>query len=315
MSAAARSGLTELPTGAPRPSTARVWLLATRPRTLPASLVPVLAGTAAAAADGAVVWHAALAAALGAMLLQVGANLANDAFDSAHGADTPDRQGPARATAQGWLTAAQVGWAAAGVFAAAAAVGGWLVVLGGWPVVAIGLSGIACAVLYTGGPRPLGYLGLGDLLVLLFFGPVAVLGTAWVQIGLWSTTAAWLSLPVGCSATAILVVNNLRDRHTDVRAGKRTLAVRWGRRGALVEYASLLLACLLLPVAGVLSGGLPGAAALSLLAAPLAWTLWRGVSRGEGSALNPWLGHTARFGLAHGALLALGTWMGTGGGL
>ncbi len=217
-----------------------IWLAAARPKTLPAAIVPVAVGTAVAEASGGMAIGAALAALGGALAIQIGTNFANDVFDAEKGADGPDRLGPVRAVASGLISAATMKRAMVAAFAVATAFGLYLAWLGGWPVVAIGVVSIICGIAYTGGPWPLGYHGLGDVFVMLFFGFVAVCGTAYVQLGYVPCLAVFAAIPVGALATAIIVVNNLRDREQDARSGKRTLAVRLGRRGALVEYVGLL---------------------------------------------------------------------------
>jgi 1,4-dihydroxy-2-naphthoate octaprenyltransferase len=204
------------------------WWLAIRPATLTASAAPVLVGTGAAWADGRFSLWPAIAALIGASLLQIGANFANDVFDFERGADTHDRLGPQRATQQGWISAEQMKRAMWLTFGGALLTGIYLTAVAGWPVMALGLASIAAAYLYTGGPRPYGYLGLGDLAVFVFFGFGAVAGTYYVQAHSVSTMAWLAAIPIGALATAILVVNNLRDIETDARAGKNTLAVRLG---------------------------------------------------------------------------------------
>src|SRR5436190_16224757 len=216
------------------------WIAAARLRTLPAAAVPVAVGTACAHATGHIAWGPAVAALAGSLAIQIGTNFANDVFDAERGADGPDRVGPVRAVAAGLITAGAMKRAMIAAFAAATLLGVYLVAVAGWPVVAIGVASVASGIAYTGGPWPLGYHGLGDAFVLAFFGFVAVCGTAFVQLGRVPCLAIAAAVPVGALATAILVVNNLRDRATDERAGKRTLAVRLGRRGALIEYAALV---------------------------------------------------------------------------
>ena len=231
-------------------SKARVWLMAARPKTLPAAAAPVLLGTAMAYADGGFHAVSALCAFLGALLIQIGTNLANDYFDHAKGADTAVRLGPTRVTQAGLVAPGKVLAAAALAFALACVPGLYIVIRGGWPFVVVGLASIACGILYTAGPYPLGYLGLGDLLVLVFFGPVAVAGTYYVQ-------ALELSRPImiagfgpGLLSVAILTVNNLRDVDQDREAGKKTLPVRFGRAFAKAEYLGCFaIACLVGPLA------------------------------------------------------------------
>ncbi len=287
------------------PSTGRVWLAAARLRTLPAAVAPVVVGVACAHAGGAVAWGPAVAALVGALLIQIATNFANDVFDAEKGADTPDRKGPVRAVAAGLITARAMRAAMIATFAAAVAVGAYLAAVGGWPVIAIGVASIAAGVLYTGGPWPLGYHGLGDPFVFGFFGAVAVGGTTYVAGGAVTALALWLSVPVGAIATAILVVNNLRDRETDARVGKRTLAVRFGRGFALAEYAGLLAVAHAVPVGLALSGR-PWVA-LGAATAPLALGLVRALTRAEpGPAMNGLLAATARVLLLQALLLSIG---------
>jgi 1,4-dihydroxy-2-naphthoate octaprenyltransferase len=281
------------------------WISAARPRTLTAAVAPVAVGTACAHVAGGVAWGPALAALAGAGLIQIGTNFANDVFDAEKGADTAERKGPTRAVAAGLISAAAMRLAMIATFAAAVAVGVYLVAVGGWPIVAIGLASVAAGVAYTGGPWPLGYHGLGDVFVMAFFGQVAVCGTAYVQLGHVPALAWWLSLPVGAVATAVLVVNNLRDRETDARAGKRTLAVRFGRGFALGEYAGLMLLAHVVPVV-VAVRGLPWCA-LGVVTAPWALVLCRQLARAvPGPAMNRLLGTTAQLLLVQSLALAVG---------
>ena len=286
---------------APTPSLLGVWIQAIRPRTLAAGAIPVLVGLAVGASVAPVRPRVAVVTLVAALLLQIGSNLANDLFD---------RLGPARAAAQGWLTPRQLAMATAAVFAAAAGLGAWLAAVAGWPIVVIGLAGIGCAVGYTAGPRPLGYMGLGDVMVFAFFGPVAVVGTVWVQTGA-TPAAAWAaSIPIGLLTTAILVVNNLRDRRSDARAGKRTLAVRLGAGGARAEYVALVAGAYVVPVIAVAGGLAPAGWLLVALTLPLAVVRVRRVRRLDGAALNPELGATAGLLTVFGLLLAAGALLG-----
>jgi 1,4-dihydroxy-2-naphthoate octaprenyltransferase len=282
------------------------WWLAIRPATLTASAAPVLVGTGAAWADGAFAAGPALAALLGASLLQIGANFANDVFDFERGADNAARLGPQRATQQGWISAEQMKRAMWLAFAGAALVGLYLTFVAGWPVLALGLLSIAAAYLYTGGPKPYGYLGLGDLAVFVFFGFGAVAGTYYVQALSVSTLALLASIPIGALATAILVVNNLRDIETDARAGKNTLAVRLGDGPTRGYYLLLLAVAYLVPVL-LWWRGLAGAwALLPWLSLPLALQLARRMRHERGLALNGCLVRTARLEVVFGLLFALG---------
>jgi 1,4-dihydroxy-2-naphthoate octaprenyltransferase len=291
----------------PTPGGLQVWLLAARPRTLPVALAPVLVGTALALAEGAARALPAVAALLGALLLQVGANFANDLFDSEKGADGDDRIGPPRAMQLGLVSARQMRFAIGCSFGAAALLGAYLVFVGGWPIVAIGLASIAAGLAYTGGPFPFGYRGLGDIAVFLFFGPVAVAGSHYVQV----LSASWLalaaSLPIGALATAILVVNNLRDIDSDARVGKRTLAVRIGPRATRFEYAGLLtFAYAMVPGFWLLGFASPWVT-LPLSTLPWALRLARRIAASsDGPGLNQALADTARLTLAFSLLFSIG---------
>lgn len=282
------------------------WWLAIRPATLTASAAPVLVGTGVAWAEHAFAFGPALAALLGAFLLQIGANFANDVFDFERGADNADRLGPQRATQQGWITAAQMKRAMWATFAGATAIGLYLTYVAGWPVMALGLLSIAAAYLYTGGPKPYGYLGLGDLAVFLFFGPGAVAGTYFVQALQVTPLALLASVPIGALATAILVVNNLRDIETDARAGKRTLAVRIGDWATRTYYVVLLAVAYAAPLV-ILWRGLAGPwVMLPWLSLPLGVRLALRMRHEGGLALNGCLVRTARLEVVFGVLFALG---------
>ena len=281
------------------------WIGAARLRTLPAAVVPVAVGTACAAATGHVALGPALAALGGALAIQIGTNFANDVFDAERGADGPDRIGPVRAVSAGLIAPAAMKRAMIAAFAAATLLGVYLVAVAGWPVVAIGVASVASGIAYTGGPWPLGYHGLGDAFVLAFFGFVAVCGTTFVQLGRVPCLAIAAAVPVGALATAILVVNNLRDRATDERAGKRTLAVRLGRGGALAGYGALLAIAFAVPIGLAIAGRLY--AALPLLAAPIAIARMRAlIAAADGPAFNRCLAATAQLLLLFGGLFAAG---------
>ncbi|MBW2715527.1 MAG: 1,4-dihydroxy-2-naphthoate polyprenyltransferase [Deltaproteobacteria bacterium] len=283
------------------------WLLAARLRTLPVAAAPVAVGAALAVADGQGRVLPAFAALLGAFLIQIGANFANDVFDFERGADTDDRIGPPRAAQLGWLTPRQMKIGTAVAFGSAALVGIYLVGIGGWPIALIGLLSIAAGLAYTGGPFAFGYHGLGDIAVFAFFGIIAVCGTYYVQALSLPPIVLAGSLPIGAFATAVLVVNNLRDVDTDRSAGKRTLAVRFGRRMARFEYAGLLVfAYAMLPVIGR-AGGSGAAIALPLLTLPLAVLLIRTVwMSSDGPTLNAALARTAALEVVFAILLAIG---------
>ena len=263
--------------------------MAARPRTLPAAIAPVLVGTAAAIErQGELPRVAAFIAALiGSIFIQIGTNLANDYSDAERGADTVDRLGPVRVTAAGLVAPQRVLVATWLAFGIAVAAGIYLATVAGWLIIVVGLASIAAGVLYTGGPRPYGYAGLGELFVFLFFGLVAVNGSYFVQLERLDWLPFGLSVAVGCLSTAILVVNNVRDIETDRRAGKRTLAVRLGRDGARRLYLGLLvLAYLALLITLIASGG-PWWALLGLLSVPITLRPARAViTRTDGPALN-----------------------------
>jgi 1,4-dihydroxy-2-naphthoate polyprenyltransferase len=294
-----------------RPSVARTWWLAIRPNTLPAAIGPVVVGVAAALALG-VPFRAdtAVACLAVALLLQIAANLANDVSDFRRGADTPDRTGPTRVAAAGLLTEGQLETAIAIVFAIAGVVGLYLVWVGGWALLAIGGAAMVATLAYTGGPWPYGYRGLGELFVFVFFGLVAVVGTAYLQ-ALRLEPLFWLAaIPMGSLITAILVVNNLRDIPTDRAAGKRTLAVTFGERFAKAEYMALLGIAAIIPVILFVTSQSGWPVLLPLLSGFLALEPKRRVTSlgptDDRRALNPVLKATARLSLVYGILFAVG---------
>jgi len=271
----------------------RIWLMAARPRTLPAGIAPVLVGTALAVADGSFALLVFLAALFGAIFIQVGANLSNDYSDARRGADTEDRLGPVRVTAGGLVPPQTVLVATYVTFALAVLCGVYLIYVAGWGILAIGAASILAGVLYTGGPRPYGYDGLGDLFVFLFFGIVAVAGSYFVQTEELSWEALALAVPVGLLAAAILAVNNIRDAVTDARAGKRTLAVRLGRDRMRAIYAGELASAQLAPIIVWLAGGATAWVLLVLATAPMAASLARTVNEhDDGPTLNAALART-----------------------
>ena len=282
--------------------------MAARPRTLPAAIAPVLVGTAAAyyaVEDVRVLpFVAALA---GSILIQVGTNLANDYSDAKRGADTADRLGPVRVTSSGLVAPRRVLYATWIAFAAAIGVGIYLATVAGPEIIAVGVVSIAAGVLYTGGPRPYGYAGLGELFVFLFFGLVAVNGSYYVQLEELDWLPFLLSIPVGFLSTAILVVNNVRDLDTDARAGKRTLAVRLGRERARTLFTALVVgAFVLVPVALLLGDG-PALGLLCLLSAERARGPITAVrTRTDGPALNAALAQCGAMLAAFSVMLALG---------
>jgi 1,4-dihydroxy-2-naphthoate octaprenyltransferase len=314
-------------------SALRIWIMAARPRTLPAAVAPVLVGTAAAyhamqgdvetsvvvnavgkAATATVSlvgtdafrWGTFIAALVGAVFIQIGTNLANDYSDAKRGADSVDRLGPVRITASGLAAPRRVLIATAAAFAIATLAGIYLAIEVGVVIIAVGLLSIAAGILYTGGPRPYGYEGLGELFVFVFFGLVAVNGSYYVQLEQLDLAPFLLSLPIGLLSAAILVVNNVRDIDTDRRAGKRTLAVRLGRERTRALYTWIIaLSFALLPL--VLLAGSRWAPALAAFAsAPLAVRPLRAVrTRTDGPALNGALAGTGALLGAYAALAAI----------
>jgi 1,4-dihydroxy-2-naphthoate octaprenyltransferase len=283
--------------------------MAARPRTLPAAVAPVLVGTALAATEGTFKWLTFLAAMLGALFIQVGTNLSNDYSDARRGADTEDRLGPVRVTAGGLVPPRQVLVATYIAFGAAVAAGTYLIVTAGWELLLVGAASILAGVLYTGGPRPYGYEGLGEVFVFLFFGVVAVTGSYFAQVEQLTWEAFVLAVPVGLLAAAILVVNNVRDLETDRRAGKRTLAVRLGRARARTLYAVMVyLAFVCAPLPWLLgSEDLSPWLLLPWAALPLAVPVVRIVrNRSDGPSLNGALARTGMLQLVFCALLSAG---------
>lgn len=285
---------------------AHPWLLASRPRTLPAAVAPVVVGAALAAHDGAFRPLAVLAALAAALLIQIGSNLANDLGDHLRGADSRGRVGPLRVTSAGLLTPHQVQMGMAVVFGLAALCGVYLIALGGWPILVVGVLAIVAAMAYTIGPLPFGYYGLGDLAVFIFFGLVAVMGTYYIQTRQITTLAALAAVPMGSLITAILVVNNLRDVDTDRAAGKRTLAVLLGRRGARIEFIALMGAAYAVPPILWLGYGFRPWVLAPLLTLPLALRLVRTILTVIGAPLNRALAGTAQLTIWYALAFAIG---------
>ncbi len=296
-----------VPAAATRPSGVRIWLMASRPRTLPAAVAPVLVGTSFAVEQGVFHVLAFACALLGSVFIQIGTNLANDYSDARRGTDTDDRLGPVRVTAGGLAPPRQVLLATYVTFGLAVVCGIYLVVVAGPELLLVGVASILAGVLYTGGPRPYGYEGLGEIFVFVFFGVVAVVGSYYVQIQRLPWEAFALSVPVGLLAAAVLVVNNVRDLETDRRAGKKTLAVRLGRDRTRALYAAMVaLAFLVAPVAW-LAGSLGPWLLLTWLAAPVAVPVVRTVSeRTDGPSLNGALAGTGMLLLVFCLLLSAG---------
>ena len=294
--------------GTGSPSTVKIWILAARLRTLPAAVAPVLVGTALAStlADAFSVL-AFIATLAGSLLIQVGTNLANDYSDARRGADTEERLGPVRVTAGGLVPPSQVLLATYLTFGLAVLVGIYLISISGWPLLVVGLLSILAGVLYTGGPRPYGYAGFGEIFVFLFFGLVAVAGTYYVQTVEVNWQAIALAVPVGLLASAILVVNNVRDIDTDRRAGKNTLAVRLGREKSRTLFAAMVLLSFPLALVPSLFGDLSFWPALSWLALVPAVPLIRTVqTHTDGPTLNECLAKTGQVQLLFCVLLSAG---------
>ncbi|MFC6873070.1 1,4-dihydroxy-2-naphthoate polyprenyltransferase [Halobellus marinus] len=297
------------------------WLIAARPQTLPAAASPVIVGTGLAVHDGVFAALPALAALLGAALIQIGTNFANDYYDAVQGADTEQREGFTRVTAGGLIAPETVKRAMYLTFAASILLGTYLVYVGGVPILVIGLLSVASGIAYTGGPYPLGYHGLGDLFVFVFFGLVAVTGTYYVQaaavladplaVGIPPGTlplgAVIAALPIAALSTDILVVNNVRDKEEDATTGKRTLAVRFGYGFARAEFVVLMLLAYAVPLWFVLRPGFTVAAALPVLTLPYALSITRTMlEETAGTVLNPTLERTGRLLAAYAVLFALG---------
>jgi 1,4-dihydroxy-2-naphthoate octaprenyltransferase len=282
----------------------QVWILAARPKTLPAALAPVIAGTAVAFYEDGVHWISAVLAMATALILQIAANFANDALDFRKGADTGERLGPTRVTASGLVSSEAVLRATVLALLLAVATGLPLVIRGGWPILALGVAALICAVAYTGGPYPLAYLGLGEVFVFLFFGLAAVTGTAFIQTGEVTALAPATSVPIGALAIGILVINNLRDIETDRAAHKRTLAVRLGVRRTQLEYGLMLVIAGATPMVFWAIGWLDWPVVLTLAWWPFGMGLWNQVTTRTGRALNPTLGNTGRALLVYSLLLS-----------
>jgi len=289
------------------PSPAAAWWLAIRPKTLTVSLVPVLVGSAVAWSLAHVFhWLPALVALLAAMLIQIGTNLHNDVSDFERGADTPERLGPPRATAMGWLPADAVRRGAWIAFGLAFNFGVYLAWYGGWPIVAIGLCSLLAGWAYTGGPRPIAYTPFGEVFVWLFFGLAAVGGSYYLQSRSIDAAALLAGSMVGLLAAGVITVNNYRDLESDARVGKRTLAVYLGRRGAKIVYAlEMLLPFGLLPVLAVLTGQGAWLLLPCLMLPPVLAQIGRFQRAAPGPVFNELLARTAKLQFAFGLLLAI----------
>lgn len=284
----------------------QAWGLAIRPRTLPAAAAGVVMGSALAWRDGFFRLDATLVCLFAALLLQIGSNLANDVFDFERGTDTPERLGPTRVTQAGLLTPSQVKFGMGTVFVLSALLGLYLAWLGGWPIIIIGIAAIISAIAYTGGPLPLGYYGLGDIFVFIFFGLASVAGTYYVQAGHVSSAAWWMTIPPGLIITAILVVNNLRDIENDRKASKHTLAVMFGENFAKTEYVICMLAAyLVLPIVAWM-GIIPWMSLLAWASLPMAFRATSTVFTQKGRPLNAALAGTGQTAFVFGVLFWVG---------
>lgn len=269
------------------------WVAAARPKTLLLAVTPVAAGIALAVTEtGTLAPLVAAGTLFAAIAIQIGTNLHNDAADFERGTDTPDRVGPARATAQGWFTPRQVRTAAHLTFGLAFLIGLLLVVHGGWPILVIGVAALVSGYAYTGGPKPIAYGPFGEVYVLVFFGLASVVGSYYLQVLTLDWPAFTLGGALGMPAAAVLLLNNYRDLETDRAAGRRTLCQVLGRARTRVLYVLLLV----LPLPLLLGAGLPGATWLTLGALPLGLLLIARLYRGaRGAQINPLLGQTSLY--------------------
>lgn len=285
----------------------RAWLMASRPKTLPAAMSPVVMGIALAIGDQAFALVPAGAALISALLLQIGTNLANDYFDYVKGSDIEGRKGPQRVAQSGLIPLHELRAGIAITFSLAMLVGLYLVAVGGWPILIIGITSIVAALAYTGGPFPLGYHGLGDLFVFLYFGLAGVCGTFYVQAQALTVQVVVAAIAIGALTVAILVVNNLRDIETDRKTGKRTLAVMMGARKTRLEYVLLLAVAYATPVIFWLANWAAAWVLLPWLTLPLGWRLVRTLYKtDEGAHLNRALAGTANLDLLFSLLFAVG---------
>ena len=289
----------------------QIWVLAVRPKTLPAAASPVIIGTALAIYDGYLQWIPALVALCSALLLQIGSNLANDVYDYEKGSDSRDRLGPIRVTQSGLLTAPEVKRGMWIIFGVAAMLGFYLYLHAGWVILVIGLAAVFSAIAYTGGPYPLGYHGLGDLFVFIFFGLVATVGTYFIQVGATTSTVWWMGTAVGMLIVNVLVVNNLRDIDGDRLSGKKTLAVRLGRNGTRMEYWIGMSCAYMIPLSLWIQGNLPATSLIVGLSLPMSWFLLRSICHDSGARLNNTLARTGQLSLIYALLFAIGLgWVG-----
>lgn len=284
----------------------KTWMLAIRPRTLPAAAAGVIVGAALAWHDGYFRFDATLVCLLTALLLQIGSNLANDVFDFERGTDTAERLGPTRVTQAGLLTPRQVKIGMTAVFGLAVLLGLYLAWLGGWVILIVGIAAIISAIAYTGGPFPIGYHGLGDIFVFIFFGLASVAGTYYIQAGFVSPAVWWMTIPPGLIITAILVVNNLRDIDNDRKGRKYTMAVRLGDRGTKIQYIVCMAIAYLILIPVAWAGLIPWGSLLAWLSLPLAFQAAKIVLTQKGRPLNMALAKTGQTALVFSLLFWVG---------
>jgi 1,4-dihydroxy-2-naphthoate octaprenyltransferase len=285
----------------------KIWIDSARPKTLPAAIAPVVMGAAMAIAQGPIDGWVLAIILFCALCIQIGTNYANDYFDFVKGTDTHERVGPTRATAAGLVTPRQMLVATGIVFGGSVVGGLYLVWQGGWPILLIGLLSIACGILYTAGPYPLGYVGLGDFFVLVFFGLIPVAGTYYLLAGHWHAHTWLAGLGPGLLSTAILAVNNYRDRTTDREAGKRTLVVRFGDGFGAGEYAFALIVALHIPVLLVILTGSHFGVFITLLAlVPGIRLIATFVSNHDPNVFNELLARTGKLLVLYSVLFSVG---------
>ena len=284
------------------------WILASRLKTLPAAISPVLVGVSLAIHDGEFKPFIAFMTLLAAVLIQIGANFANDVYDFLKGSDREDRLGPTRATQSGLIPPENMKKGMCLVFAMAICVGFYLASIGGWPIVWIGLASIASAIAYTGGPYPLGYHGWGDVFVFIFFGIIAVPGTYYLQSGIVSYDSILLGIPLGTLSTAILIVNNLRDADTDIKSDKRTLAVRLGKPFVKIEYIVMMVIAFATPIY-ILQFWDEFSLYIILFLLPISIQHIQSLYTKTGEALNEVLVDTAKFLFHFSLLLSIGLFL------
>ena len=284
-----------------------IWLSAARPQTLPAAAVPVIVGASLAAHDAMLRWDTTIAALICALLIQIGTNFANDYYDFVKGSDRDDRIGFERATSAGLVQPKSMLFATYFTMGLAFLLGLYLVWIGGWVILLIGLLSLLFGVLYTGGPYPLGYNGLGDIFVFIFFGVIAVMGTYYVNALSWSAVSFWLSVPIGALCVNILVVNNLRDIEQDKISGKRTLGVMFGEHALKWEYTLLVISAYAVPLWLMFSGQFSAFILLPFLLIPLSVKLLKTIWKHEDKrVLNKTLERTAAFMIFYGILFSAG---------